>query len=134
MADIIGPRRGRACRSAGMVDITQLCVMAMAFWAIPFAFVREGHVKITFATEWMPARARSAIDAVAALAGAALVVLIGRYGYEQALTALAYGDSSQTIGIPMIWYWAVRWPASAAATLVVALRHAAVALSPASAR
>lgn len=121
----------------GMIDITQLCVMALAFWAIPLAFIRDGHVKITFATEWLPLRARAGLDAIAALAGAVLIVLMGRYGYDQALTALQYGDSSQTIGIPMIWYWGFLLSGcvlSLAATLIVALRHGAVALALAAAR
>ncbi len=89
----------------GMVDITQLCVMAMAFWSIPYAFIRDGHVGITVATDWLPPRGRALLDALAALAGAIFVGLIGRYGWDQAMLALDYGDSSQTIGIPMTYYW-----------------------------
>lgn len=117
----------------GMIDITQLCVMAMAFWSIPYAFVRDGHVRITFATDHLPVRARATLDAVAALAGGVVIALIGWFGHERALTALQYGDSSQTIGIPMIWYWAFLLSGcvlSLAATIVVALRHLAVALAP----
>ncbi|WP_440995831.1 TRAP transporter small permease [Arhodomonas sp. SL1] len=104
VADIIA--RALLGRSlSGLVDITQLCVMVMAFWAIPYTFMRGGHVGITAATDWLPPRGRALLDALAAIAGAALVALIGIYGYEQAVMALRYGDSSQTIGIPMIWYW-----------------------------
>lgn len=121
----------------GMIDITQLCVMAMAFWSIPYAFIRDGHVRITFATERLPVRARAALDGLAAMAGVVVVALIGWFGLERALAALQYGDSSQTIGIPMIWYWAFLLSGcvlSLAATLIVTLRHLAVALAPADGR
>jgi len=121
----------------GMIDITQLCVMAMAFWSIPYAFIRDGHVRITFATEGLPLRVRASLDALAALAGAAVVGLIGWLGYEQALSALRYGDSSQTIGIPMIWYWVFLVSGCAlslGATIVVMLRHVAVALGASNSR
>ncbi|WP_156831139.1 TRAP transporter small permease [Arhodomonas aquaeolei] len=120
----------------GLVDITQLCVMTMAFLAIPYTFIRNAHVGITAATDWLPERARAGFDALAALAGAALVALLGRYGLDQALLALRYGDSSQTIGIPMIWYWSALLGGcllSLVATLAEALRrfvHAATGEAP----
>lgn len=116
----------------GMVDITQLCVMAMAFWSIPYAFIRDGHVGITVATDWLPPRGRALLDALAALAGATFVALIGRYGWEQAMLALDYGDSSQTIGIPMIYYWTALLSGcflSLLATLLNAARHFAEAFT-----
>lgn len=115
----------------GTVDITQLCVMACAFWAIPFAFTRGGHVRLEVGAHKMPPRMRHGLDAAAAVLGAVFVALIGVYGWDSAQLALTYGDMSQTIGIPMIWYWATLLSGcalSVLATLAVALRHGALAV------
>ncbi len=114
----------------GTVDITQLCVMACAFWAIPFAFIRGGHVRVEVGADRMPRRVRHTLDAVAAVLGAVFVGLIGVYGWDGAQLALRYGDMSQTIGIPMIWYWATLLSGcalSVLATLTVAAHHAVLA-------
>ncbi|MGD8429693.1 MAG: TRAP transporter small permease [Ectothiorhodospiraceae bacterium] len=114
----------------GVVDITQLCVMAVAFWTIPFAFIREGHVGITMATDWLPPRAVALLDTLAAAGGLVFVAMLTRYGYAQAMLAMQYGDSSQTIGIPMIWYWAFLLSGGALsclATSVMMLHHLLVA-------
>lgn len=116
----------------GTVDVTQLCVMAVAFWAIPLAFIRGGHVNITLATDWLPARVNAVVDGLAALGGLVFVGLALRYGIAQAGLALAYGDVSQTIAIPMIVYWAFPLSGLALAclaTAVLALRHFALALT-----
>ncbi|MBA1146588.1 TRAP transporter small permease [Ectothiorhodospiraceae bacterium WFHF3C12] len=115
----------------GTVDITQLCVMAAVFWTIPYAFIRDGHVGITLATDWLPRRGVAVLDMLAALAGLAFVVLMTRYGWEQAMRSLDYGDRSQTIGIPMIWYWGFLLSGgvlSCLATLVIAAHHLLVAM------
>lgn len=115
----------------GTVDITQLCVMACAFWAIPFAFTRAGHVRVEVGESLMSPRLRHGLDAAAAILGAVFVALIGLYGWDAARLAMTYGDLSQTIGIPMIWYYAALLSGCALsilATLAVALRHAALAV------
>lgn len=117
----------------GTVDITQLCVMACAFWAIPLAFTRAGHVSVELGTDRLPPRVRHALDGLAALLGAVFVGMIGWYGKDSALMALDYGDLSQTIGIPMIWYWATLLSGAALsllATLAVAARHFTLAVAP----
>ena len=114
----------------GTVDITQLCVMAVAFWSIPLAFIRSGHVSITLATDWLPARVNAVLDGLAALGGLVFVGLALRYGIERAGLALTYGDVSQTIAIPMIAYWAFLLSGLALAclaTTVLALRQFALA-------
>lgn len=115
----------------GTVDITQLCVMTCAFWAIPFAFTRAGHVRVEVGESLMTPRLRHGLDAAAAVLGAVFVGLVGLYGWDAARLAMTYGDVSQTIGIPMIWYYATLLSGCALsilATLAVALRHGAAAV------
>lgn len=115
----------------GVVDIVQLCIVAVAFWTIPYAFIRGGHISITLATDWLPPRVNAGLDTVAALCGALFLILITRYGFDQAARAVEYGDKSQTIGIPMLWYWAFLLSGgglSVIATLAVAVQHLLAAL------
>lgn len=115
----------------GTVDITQLCVMVCAFWAIPFAFLRAGHVRVEVGEGLMGPRLRHGLDAGAAVLGAVFVGLVGAYGWDAAALAVSYGDVSQTIGIPMIWYYAALLSGcglSVLATLAVALRHTLLAV------
>jgi len=89
----------------GTVDITQLCVMAVAFWSIPFAFLRRTHVTIELSDHYLSPRAQQFLDGLAACFGCILLALITYYGWGQAVQQLEYGDQSQTLGIPLIYYW-----------------------------
>ncbi len=116
----------------GMVDLTQLSVMAAAFWAIPFAFARAGHVSVEVAEDRLPPRLRHALDAVGALLGALFMGLIAWYGWDSANLAHDYGDVSQNLGLPMIAYWAFVLSGavlSVLAVLMVAVRHLGAAVS-----
>lgn len=90
----------------GTIDIIQLCIMAAAATAIPHAFMSGAHVSVDLATDWLPDRLLAAVKALAALAGLAMLALIVRYGWDRAAMVIGYGDTSQTIGIPILWYWA----------------------------
>lgn len=99
-------RRTLGATVIGTVDLTQLCVMAAAFWSIPFAFASDAHVKVDLATAHLPYRWRSALDGGAALLGLSLLLVLVWTSWGQAMLRLDYGDSSQDLGIPMIIYWA----------------------------
>lgn len=116
----------------GTVDITQLCVMGAAFWSIPYAFTRDGHVSVEIGTSRLPPRLRHVLDALAALLGVLFMGLIGWYGWDSAALALDYGDVSQNLALPMIWYWGFLLSGAALgalAVLLVALRHLALAVT-----
>jgi TRAP-type C4-dicarboxylate transport system permease small subunit len=104
MADIL-LRRMFAFAMIGTVDMVQLCIMATAFLSIPYAFVKGGHVGIEAATDLLPARALALVKAMAAFAGFGFMAAIGWFGLEQAELQYSYGDVSQTIAIPMLYYW-----------------------------
>lgn len=60
----------------GVIDITQLCVMAAAFWSIPYAFSKKAHVAVDFlATDKAP-RLRMFVALVSALLSLGLLGLI----------------------------------------------------------
>jgi TRAP-type C4-dicarboxylate transport system permease small subunit len=61
---------------------------------------------VDFITDRLPRRARAGIQAASALLGAALLAAILWHSVGQALIQFRQGDRSQTLGIPMLWYWA----------------------------
>jgi len=101
----IATRKSIGFSILGMVDLNQLAQMACVFLVLPLAFLRESHVTVDFVTDRLPARARAAIEALSALLGAALLGAILWFSIGQALIQIRQGDVSQTLGIPMQWYW-----------------------------
>ena len=101
----------------GAVDLVQLFIMAAAFAAIPWAFHTDGHIGVDLVTERLPAPVQAVLRALAALAAAAVMALILVYGWQAAALQMQFGDVSQNLGVPMVWYWA---PLLAGAALSVA--------------
>jgi TRAP-type C4-dicarboxylate transport system permease small subunit len=87
----------------GIVDIMQLCVLAGAMLAIPNAFLRDQHVAIDMFVDKLPERIQLGLRAFAALLAIAFLSGVLWFSFDQAMNE--GGDRSQTIGIPMIWYW-----------------------------
>lgn len=124
MADI-ALRSAGAGTVKGSVDIMQLCVITGAMLAIPHGFVTDQHVAIDLVVERFPARVRLALRVAAALMSAGFLAGVFWFSLQQAWTEHAGGDRSQTIGIPMIWYWVpflVGIGLSVPASLLVAVR------------
>ena len=99
-------RRSAGIAVPGTVDLTQLCVVACVYAAMPYAFLSGGHVAVEIVTERLPPRTVALCEAFALLLSLALMLALFRYGLDQALLQHGYGDRSQTIGIPILWYWA----------------------------
>lgn len=89
----------------GMVDVTQLLVMACAFLCIPYTFAREAHVDVDFVVNHLPARLKLALMGLWNLCSAFLMGTVTWYASVATLQAQANGDTSNTIAIPMTWYW-----------------------------
>lgn len=121
----IATRKSIGFSILGMVDLNQLAQMACVFLVLPLAFLRESHITVDFVTDRLPARARAAIEALSTLLGAALLGAILWFSIGQALIQIRQGDVSQTLGIPMQWYWlplVLGVALSVLAVLLVALR------------
>lgn len=101
----IATRRLTTWNLTGMVDITQLMVMACAFMCIPYTFMREAHIDVDFITTHLPPRINSALMGVWSLAGALFMAAVTWYAGVAALQAYVNNDQSTTIGIPIVWYW-----------------------------
>ncbi|MFN4311276.1 MAG: TRAP transporter small permease [Ferrovibrio sp.] len=110
----------------GTVDITQLMIMATAFLTIPYGFIADSHVAVDLGIERLPYRLQVFCRLLAALCGALLMLAIAGFGWQQFDTVALMGDKSQTIALPMTWYWYPLLGGAAFAVLmalVVALRH-----------
>ena len=87
----------------GIVDIMQLCVLSGAMLAIPNAFLTDQHVAIDMFTDRLPPGIQVGLRVFAALLAIAFLSGVLWFSFEQAMNE--FSDRSQTIGIPMIWYW-----------------------------
>ena len=101
----IATRRLTSLNLTGMVDITQLMVMACAFMCIPYTFMREAHIDVDFITTHLPPRINSTLMGVWSLAGALFMAAVTWYAGVAAMQAYVNNDQSTTIGIPIVWYW-----------------------------
>jgi len=125
MIDIVG-RKTVGFTILGINDIVQLLVMACICLAMPFAFIGEGHVGVDFVTDPLPPRALAALKFAVALLSCGFVAVLVRFAYAQAALQIGKGDTSMTLGIPIVWYWApllTGFSVSVFACLAHALRH-----------
>ncbi|MFD1343303.1 TRAP transporter small permease [Litorisediminicola beolgyonensis] len=89
----------------GLTDIVTLCTMIGALLAIPYGFAADQHVAIDVFTEKMSKGTQRALTIFAALLAFAFLAGAAWFGAEQMLREWGYGDRSQSIGIPMVFYW-----------------------------
>lgn len=126
MADIAA-RKSIGVSIRGTIDLTQLAQMACAFLALPYVFLREGHIAVEFATERLPRKVQTVVSMLAALVTFALMATIAWYSFGQAAIQVKQGDSSMTLGIPILYYWVPTLAGlalSCVSALLVTLRHA----------
>lgn len=90
----------------GMVDVTQLMVMTGVFLCIPYVFEQRANVEVELVHERLPAGLQRALSRLWSVVAALFLAAIAWYVGIAAGQVLEYGDSSQTVAIPMIWYWA----------------------------
>ena len=100
----------------GVVDLTQLSVVAIAFLPLPLVFLQDSNVAVDLLTAHLGRRAEAVFRGAGALAGALLLIALVPYGMRHAARTLEYGDASQNISIPLFVYWV---PLLAGATLAI---------------
>jgi TRAP-type C4-dicarboxylate transport system permease small subunit len=125
-----------ACRKTigfsitGINDIMQLFVMACICLAMPLAYIREGHVGVDFITDPLSPRALAALKFLVAILTTLFVAMLTYYAYGQAMQQINQGDKSQTLGIPIVFYWApllIGMGISAIASFLLAIRAGVIA-------
>lgn len=89
----------------GLVDLVKLFMMVGAMLAIPFGFVDDQHVSIDVFTARLSGRTQRALQVFGALLGVVFLSGVFWFSLQQMLVEHSYGDRSQSIGIPMIYYW-----------------------------
>lgn len=112
---------------AGIVDVTQLLVMGAVFMTIPFAFFTASHIAVDLLVDRLPPRGIAVFKALGAAVAGAFMAACLVYGWQQAAQQHGYGDRSQTIGIPILFYWGpllLGCGLSAVAAALLSLRHA----------
>jgi TRAP-type C4-dicarboxylate transport system permease small subunit len=103
VADIIG--RQVSAPIPGVVDLVQLFVIGGAWLVIPYAFLTRAHVGVDLLVESFPKATERMLRIVASVTAMVLVALMLFYCYEAFQQQLMFGDRSQQLGIPIIWYW-----------------------------
>jgi TRAP-type C4-dicarboxylate transport system permease small subunit len=102
--EIVG-RRAFGLSILGLGEIGQLLVMSCICFVLPFAFIREHHVAVEFATDPLPKRALALLKALVAMVSAVFVIALAYCGFGQGWGQVAKGDVSPTLAIPIAWYW-----------------------------
>jgi len=90
---------------AGTIDVVQLLVLAAAYLAIPHAFMIQSHVAVGILVDRFGVRGQALSSLLGAVLGMLLLASFAWFGAQQALMQIDYGDASQTVGIPMVWFW-----------------------------
>lgn len=122
----IATRRTLQLSVVGMVDATQLLVMASAFLCIPLTFLREAQIEVDFVAARWTGRLGAALRCVTALGCGVFMGAVAVAAARATAQAWQHGDQSATLAIPLVWYWApvvLGCALSALACLAVAVRH-----------
>lgn len=104
VANVIGRQVGLPI--SGVVDLVQLCVVGGAWLVIPYAFLTGAHVGVDLLVESMPDAVRVPLRVLASLVAIGLLILILLNCYETFQQQMMFGDRSQQLGIPILYYWA----------------------------
>ena len=125
IVDIVG-RKTIDFTVFGIDDINGLLIMACICLALPFAFLREGHVGVEFITDALPPRPLAVVKLIVTLVCCGWVGVLVYFSYDQAVEQIARGFRSPTLAIPIAWFWTpllIGVPVSVVACLVNVLRY-----------
>lgn len=103
VADILGRRIGLPVE--GVVDLVQVFVICGTWMVMPYAFRAGAHVSVDFFIALMPRPLVVLARVAGAVLAAGLLALMLHYGYATLELRMMFGDRSQQLGIPIVWYW-----------------------------
>ncbi len=127
VADILGRPLGLAV--IGVVDLVQLAVMMGAWFVIPYAFLTGAHVGVDLVVNAMPQGLARLARGISALVAVVLLALMLWYCYAAFQMQMLFGDKSQQLGIPIMWYW-LPLLAGLLVSILAALATVIVAIKP----
>lgn len=88
-------------------DITKLCLVAVASFSIPYGFIHGNHVTVDLLSERFTQRTQDLADAVIHLVSAFVFVGVGWLAWKALMLHYGYQDTTQNLGIPVIYYWGI---------------------------
>ncbi len=89
----------------GAVDLVQLFVLGGGWLVIPYAFMTGAHVGVKAVINTLPTALQWGLRTAAILAAMALLALMLLNSIESFQQELRFGDVSQEMGIPIMYYW-----------------------------
>ncbi len=99
----VGLRSGLNAPIFGTYEIVELMLAAVAFLAIPEAFLRGQHITITLIDQVLPDRAVDWMRAFGTLCALIFVALLAYYMIQPALDFIEFNEISIDLEIPVIW-------------------------------
>jgi TRAP-type C4-dicarboxylate transport system permease small subunit len=117
----------------GGVEIVQLTLVAVVFFALPETLLRGEHITIDVIDQAVPAPAVRALRVLGGLATLLLLVVMAWRMLLPALDTLEFGDMTTDLRISLFWYWLpllIGGAAAVLAQLVVVVRTLAARDGP----
>ena len=99
----VGLRSGFNAPIFGTYEIIELLLAAVAFLAIPDAFMRDQHITIELIDQVVPDRAVDALRAFGMLCAVGFLGLVTWYMVRPALDFIEFDEVSMDLQIPAIW-------------------------------
>ena len=87
----------------GSIDISEVVMSVMVFWAIPYTTREKGHVRITIVTSWLSPRTQGILNSICVFVSAVVFALIawqlGARAWADVVSPS--GEMTQLIFIPI---------------------------------
>lgn len=89
----------------GVVDLTRLFMGGIVFSVLPLSFVRGVHVSVEQFTDRLPPPFLNFLLAFHLFVASILLGLLAYHTGTRGWEEHSYGDVSDTLAIPILWYW-----------------------------
>lgn len=109
VVDVVARAIDPGLRIYGIVEIVQLGFDAVVFLAVPAVFLLAGNLVVTLIDPLVGLRGRRALMRAMHVVSAGFVGLLLWQAVIPGLDALRYGDETQDLAWPIVWYWLPVW-------------------------